>query len=100
MTFKISDQINRKSAQNWKSICLLTVFKHKFCNLNACLYNYRLHFVMKFAYHTFKSIFNKNIIYAKNCGSVSKIIICFPFSIIIASQALKVGGVFRGQITR
>ena len=37
--------------------------------------------------------------YAKNYGPVSYIIICFPISIIIASQALKVGGVFQGQIT-
>ena len=51
--FETLDRINRKSGQNWKSICFLTVFKHKFCTLNACQYNYRLQFVMKFAYNTF-----------------------------------------------
>ena len=59
--FETLDRINRNSGQNWKSTCFLTVFKHKFCTLNACQYNYRLHGVMKFDYHTFKSIFNKNI---------------------------------------
>ena len=38
--------------------------------------------------------------YVKKSGSVSLISIIFPFSIIIASQGLKVGGVFQGQITR
>ena len=47
--FETLDRINRNSGQNWKSFCFLTVFKHKFCTLNACQYSYRLHFVMKFA---------------------------------------------------
>ena len=67
--FETLDRINRKSDQNWKSICFLTVLKHKFCTLNACQYNYRLQFVMKFAYNTFKVSSTKR--YAKNCGSVS-----------------------------
>ena len=76
----------------------LTVFKPKFCTLNVRKYNYRHYFAIKFAYYILKSIGNKKI--CKKCGSVSLISIIFPFSIIIAPLASKVGGVFQGQITR
>ena len=73
-------------------------FKPKFCTLNVRKYNYRHFIVIKFAYYILKSIGNKKIF--KKCGSVSLISIILPFSIIIASPASKVGGVFQGQITR
>ena len=98
MTLKLWTELIESLVKNGRAFIFCQFSKSKFCTLNVMKYNYRHYLVIKFAYYILKSINNKKI--CKRCESVSLISIIYPFSIIIATQAEKVGGVFQGQITR
>ena len=98
MILKLWTELIESLVKNGRAFFSDSFFKPKFCTLNVRKYTYRHYYVIKIAYYILKSICNKKV--CKKCGSVSLISNIFPFSIIIASLASKVGGVFQGQITR